>query len=242
MQGLKSMNAQVMTDSQEIKAHTVSKRFAHAGNWLAKNWYRLLVHIGALLPLIVLVWDFYNASMINPIQEATLRTGKTALVLLVLSLACTPINIVFGIKETLKVRRALGLYAFMYASIHFAIFVSLDYGFNPDLLLEAIFEKRFALAGFAAGLIMLPLAITSFKWFQKKMGKKWKRLHRLVYIAGLIAIVHYTWLVKSDIRVPLTYGAVVVLLLVLRISNVKKFAISLRQRVRRGIVNRRSLT
>ncbi|MCK4976213.1 MAG: ferric reductase-like transmembrane domain-containing protein, partial [Anaerolineales bacterium] len=107
----------------------------------------------------------------NPIQAVTLRTGKTALVLLVLTLAVTPINTLFGFRQLLKVRRALGLYTFLYISIHFAIFIGLDYVFDLELILEAIFEKRFALIGFITGLIMLPLALTSTRWWMKRLGK-----------------------------------------------------------------------
>ena len=136
-----------------------------------------------------------------------------ALVFLVLSLACTPIYTLFGFKPALKVRRALGLYAFFYASLHFLTFVGLDYQFDIGLLKEAIFEKRYALVGFAAFLILIPLAVTSTKGWMRRLGKKWKHLHKLIYLAGLLAVVHYIWLVKSDIRVPLEYALVVVLLL-----------------------------
>ncbi len=144
---------------------------------------QFFVHIGSLAPMVILVWDFYNNNLtFNPIQEATLRTGKTALVLLVLSLACTPMNTLFGWRGVLRVRRPLGLYAFFYASVHFLIFVGLDYGFDPNLILEAIFEKRYALVGFLAGLILLGLAITSTKGWQRRLkrtGKSYTNLSML---------------------------------------------------------------
>jgi len=185
--------------------------------------FQIAVHIGSLIPLSLLLWDYFADNLtVNPIQDITFRTGKAALVLLVLSLACTPLNTVFGFKPALKVRRALGLYAFLYVCLHFLTFVGLDYGFDLGLIYEAIFEKRYALVGFAAFLILLSLAITSTQGWMKRLGKNWKRLHRLVYLAGLLAVVHYVWLVKSDIREPLTYGAVVGLLLVARIPVFKK--------------------
>ena len=189
---------------------------------LRKNWLRILVHSGALLPLAVLAWDYWQGGLsVNPIQDVTLRTGKYALVLLVLSLACTPINTVFGYKPVLRLRRPLGLYAFMYVGLHLLIFVGLDYGFDPALIREAILEKRYALVGFTAFLILLPLAVTSTKGWMRRLGRLWKRLHRWVYLAALMAVLHFVWLVKSDIREPLLYGAVVVLLLVLRIPRVR---------------------
>lgn len=187
------------------------------------HWLRLLTHIAALTPLALLIWDYsQNQLTVNPIQEITLRTGKCALVLLVLSLACTPINKLFGYRQVLPLRRPLGLYAFLYVCLHFLTFVWLDYGLDLGLIWQELAEKRYVLAGFAAFLILLPLAITSTRGWMRRLGKDWKRLHRLVYVAALLAVLHYVWLVKSDIREPLLYGAVVVLLLVLRMPRVRK--------------------
>ncbi len=208
---------------------------------LSGNWLRVLVHFGALLPLAILLWDFWqNRLTVNPIQEITLRTGKSALVLLVLALACTPINSVFGFKPVLRLRRPLGLYAFMYASFHFLTFVGLDYGFDPELIREAILEKRYALVGFATFLILLPLAATSTKGWMRRLGRHWKRLHRGVYLAGLLAVLHFVWLVKSDIREPLLYGGVVVLLLVLRISGIRRGISRWRSWLKRAIFQKSS--
>lgn len=191
--------------------------------------FQIFVHFAALAPLVLLLFDAWRDNLtVNPIQEATFRTGKTALVLLVLSLACTPLNTVFHFRQALKVRRPLGLYAFLYASIHFFIFVGLDYTFDIELLKGAIFEKRYALVGFAAFLVLLPLAITSTKGWMRRLGKKWKQLHNLIYLAGILVVIHYVWLVKTDIRVPLLYGLLVVLLLILRVPAVRKRASNLR--------------
>lgn len=187
-----------------------------------RNWLLVLTHIGAVLPLGFLLWDWYSGNLTaNPIQATTLRTGKSALVLLVLSLACTPLNTLFGLRQVLPLRKWLGLYSFFYASVHFLIFIGLDYGFNVVLLKEAIFEKRYALVGFLAGLILLLLALTSTRGWMRRLGKRWKQLHRLVYLAGVLAVVHYVWLVKSDIRVPLLYAAIVIFLLLLRLPRVR---------------------
>jgi sulfoxide reductase heme-binding subunit YedZ len=190
--------------------------------WLRTRWLRLLVHIGALLPLAWTVWQYWQGMfLVDPVREITTRTGKTALILLVLTLLCTPLQTLFGFKEGLRARRTLGLYTFLYVSLHFATFVGLDYGFDLALLQEAIFAQRYVLAGFAAGLILLALAITSTRGWQRRLGRNWKRLHRLIYLAGVLAVVHFAWLVK-DLREPLRYGLVVALLLVLRIPWVRR--------------------
>lgn len=199
--------------------------------------FQVAVHVGALFPLAWLIWDWTQGNLsFNPIQDITFRTGKSALIMLILSLACTPLNTVFGFRQALRVRRALGLYAFMYVGLHFLTFVGLDYGFDWTLLKEAIFEKRYALVGFTAFLILLPLAITSTKGWMRRLKRRWKRLHQLVYVAALLAIVHYVWLVKSDVRKPLAYGAVVVLLLIARLPAVRSSAADLRHRLRQRSV------
>lgn len=189
--------------------------------------FQILVHAGSLVPLARIIWDYFTDNLTaNPIQDITFRTGKAALVLLVLSVACTPLNTVFGFREALKVRRALGLYSFLYVCLHFVIFLVdnalVDYAIDLELLREAIFEKRFALMGLATFLTLLPLALTSTKGWQKRLGKTWRDLHRWVYLAVILAVVHFVWLVKSDIREPLAYGAVAVMLLVLRIPAVRR--------------------
>jgi sulfoxide reductase heme-binding subunit YedZ len=192
----------------------------------------MLVHAGSLAPLAVLIWDaFTNNLTANPIQAATLRTGKTALVLLILSLAATPVNTILGFREALRVRRPLGLYAFFYASIHFLIFIGLDYTFDWSLIRNALFEKRYAVVGFAAFLILLPLALTSTQGWQRRLKKRWKSLHKLVYLAALLVIVHFVWLVKADIREPLLYGALVGLLLLMRLPPIRRWVSQVRYRL-----------
>ena len=209
--------------------------------WLRRAWLSILTHVGALLPLARLIWNFFHDQLTaNPIQYITFQTGKSALVLLVLALACTPLNTIFELKRVVGLRKTLGLYAFLYATLHFLTFVGLDYQFDPELLKEAIFKKRYALVGFAAFLSLLPLAITSSKGWMRRLGKNWKRLHRLIYLAALLAVIHFVWLVKSDIREPLAYGAVVLLLLALRLKAIRKALVDLRERVaaRRRSYNR----
>ena len=183
---------------------------------------RTLIHILALLPLVILVWDFTQGRLtVNPIQEIQLRTGKYALIFLVLTLSCTPLNILFGFKSVLRLRRALGLYSFMYASLHLFNFIVLDYGFNLDLMLSDISGKRFVFAGLAAFLILSLLAATSLRSSVSRLGRNWHRLHWLVYVAAILSVTHFLWQVKADIREPLIYGILVALLLVIRIPYIK---------------------
>lgn len=188
-------------------------------------WLQILTHIAALLPLAILAWDFTQDQLTaNPIQEITLRTGTYSLVLLVLSLACTPVGTVFGLKWVLPLRRTLGLYGLMYASLHFLNFIGLDYGFDFNLLREDVFGKGYIWVGFVALLVLLPVAVTSTKGWVKRLGRNWERLHWLVYPAALLSVAHFVLLVKVDMREPLLYGTVVVLLLIVRIPSVRKVA------------------
>ena len=199
---------------------------------------KLITHIGALLPLALLIWDFNQGQLgADPIREITLRTGKTAITLLVLSLAITPFKIWFGWKQLHPLRKLLGLYAFLYVVLHLLIFVGLDYGLDLELISEAIFEKPYALVGLSAFLILLPLAATSTRWAMRKMGKNWTRLHRWVYLAGVLAVLHYILLVKNAYTSPFLYGTILALLLLTRVKPVKQAIL----RYRRKLEGRRSI-
>jgi sulfoxide reductase heme-binding subunit YedZ len=191
---------------------------------------QIAAHLASWIPLVWLLWDFWQGNIgPDPIREATLRTGKAALILLVASLACTPVNIVFRYKPVLKLRRPLGLYSFMYASIHFAIFIGVDYFFNFELIKDALFEKRYALVGLVAGLILLALAVTSTVGWQRRLKKNWKRLHKFVYAAGILAVLHFIWLVKQGVLEPWIWAGVVFVLLLLRYKPIKQRVLKLSQ-------------
>ncbi len=190
---------------------------------LRRHAPQIIIHIAALLPLAILAWNFtQNQLTVNPIQEITLRTGTYSLVLLVLSLACTTINRVFGLKLVLPLRRPLGIYGFMYAGLHFLNFIGLDYRFDLNLLREDVFGKAYIWVGLVALLVLLPVTITSTRGWVTRLGRNWVRLHWLVYPAALLSVAHFLLLVKADIREPLLYGAVVVLLLIARLPPVRK--------------------
>jgi sulfoxide reductase heme-binding subunit YedZ len=189
---------------------------------LKAGWLQIVTYGGALLPWLVLVWEIWQGQlMVDPVKEITTRTGKTALILLILSLACSPVNTILGFKWVLRLRRPLGLTAFLYVGLHFLTFLGLDYGFDLHLIRQDILDQRYVLVGLAAGLLLLALAITSTKGWQKRLGKNWKRLHRLVYVASVVDIVHFSWLTK-DLREPLRYGGVVAFLLMVRVPAIKR--------------------
>ncbi len=190
---------------------------------------RIAIHVIGIFPLAKLLFDYFTDNLtINPIQYLEQRTGFAAITILVLSVATTPLRTVFNWREPSKHRRALGLYAFFYAALHVIIFTAIDYGFNLNLLVEATFEKRYTLVGSITFVLLLLLAITSFKWWMKKLGKNWKRLHKLVYLIAPLAVLHFAWARKGDIFTlqgnviqPLIYGIIVLLLLGLRLPPVK---------------------
>jgi sulfoxide reductase heme-binding subunit YedZ len=191
---------------------------------------RVTGHIGALIPLALLIYDYYFGLLsADFIREITLRTGKAAIILLILSLAITPLNTLFGWKTLHSLRRIFGVYAFMYVALHLTIFVYLDYGLSWPLIREAIFEKRYALVGFAAFLILLPLALTSTRWSMKKLGKKWTTLHKWVYLAGILAVLHYILLVKNAYTQPFVLAVILGVLLTLRIGPIKQWVIRQRR-------------
>lgn len=188
-----------------------------------KRLLRLGYHAVGLFPLAWLIFDFWFGLLgPEPIRAMILRTGKAAIILLTLSLACTPANIIFGWKDAVTVRRALGLYAFLYVCLHLLIFVWLDYGFMMQLVVEEIVRRRYAVVGFLAFLTLVPLALTSTKGWQKRLGKRWISLHKLVYLTGVLAVIHYIWLVKNAYTQPLIFAAIIGFLLLVRLDPIKR--------------------
>lgn len=201
---------------------------------------QIIMHIGAMYPLTRLFFDLLTDNLsANPIQDMQQRTGRAAITLLILSLAASPLNTVFGWKDPLKRRRALGLYAFMYATIHMLIFVDLDYGLAWSLIVPTIIEKPYMLVGVTTFLLLIPLAVTSFDVWKVRLGRNWKRLHTTIYFIAPLAVLHYAWAKKGsffdlagDIGRPLLYALVLVILLILRIPPVRRALASLWTRLR----------
>ena len=198
----------------------------------SKNWkdlkkplasiLHLAVHIGSAIPLAVGLWDFWQRNLgANPILEITHRTGKTAILLLILSLAVSPLRQLLKWNQINKLRRPLGLWAGFYAGIHFSIYVVLDYGFQWKALIANSLSNFFIWFGFTTGLILLLLSITSITYFLKKMGKNWKKLHRFVYAAGILAALHFILAVKPGVLRPWPYALAMGLLLIYRLPPVQ---------------------
>jgi len=180
---------------------------------------KLVVFINALIPLVLLLWDLYHKRVgPNPIEFATRTTGMLTLVFLCLALAVTPLRRIFGANKLVKFRRMLGLFAFFYGTLHLLTYVWFDRQFQFWSTVQDIGRRPFILIGMTAFVLMVPLAITSTNRMVKRIGgKRWARLHRLVYFAAVAGVVHFWMLVKADTSVPLTFGFVVVFLLGYRV-------------------------
>lgn len=202
-------------------------------------WLQIAVHVIGWLPLAKIILDFATNNLtINPIQEIEQRLGRIAVYFLVATLTVTPFYTVTGRGAVLPRRRALGLYSFFYASLHILIFLGLDYGFNFSQIFPLLIGKLYLIVGVLAFSLLLPLAVTSFDYFIRRMGRNWKRLHWLIYPAGLVVILHYALSLKGDlfrlrgnITQPLIWGLVILLLLVLRLSPVRRWISSTRRKV-----------
>ena len=201
---------------------------------------QILTHLTAWALVAWLVFDYFTGRLtINPIQAATQRLGKYALIFLTLTLANTPVRIISGYRPLLKARRTMGLYSFFFAAAHFLMFVGVDYHFNFGLLLPDIVSKKYVWVGLPAFLILSALAVTSTNGWKRRLRKNWKHLHRLVYAAGVLVILHYAWAKKGDlfslrgdIQQPLAFGVLILILLLLRIPAIRKWSAGLRDRFR----------
>lgn len=202
------------------------------------TWLQLVIHILGWLPLVWIFYDYFTGGLsVNPIQDIEQRSGRIGVYFLIATLACTPFNSLFGWPEFLKRRRALGLYAFMYISLHVLVFAGLDYGFNPSQLLALITQKLYLLVGTIALLMLIPLAVTSFDYFIRQMDRNWKRLHWLIYPAAILSVLHYAlaqkgnlFALRGNIFKPFLLGIFLILLLGLRIPSVQKWVKGMRQK------------
>ena len=176
---------------------------------------KLLLFINGLVPLTLLLVDVYQKRVgANPLEFVTRTTGMLALVFLLLTLAVSPIRSVFRLNVLIKFRRMLGLFAFFYALLHLLTYIAFDRYFNIKSVPADIVSRPFIAIGMAAFFLMVPLAITSTNKMVKRLGgKRWNQLHKLVYVAGIAGVLHFWLLVKSDTRLPLTFGFIVLLLL-----------------------------
>jgi sulfoxide reductase heme-binding subunit YedZ len=183
-------------------------------------WLKPGLYVGAMAPLASILFRASQGALsANPIAEVMNELGLTALVLLVASLACTPARHLFGWTWPPRIRRDLGLLAFFYVVLHFLTYLLLDQTVDLAAILEDIAERPFITVGFVAFLLLVPLALTSTKASVRRLGyQRWYRLHQLVYLAGVLAVVHFFWRVKIDLTQPLLYGLVLASLLAVRLA------------------------
>jgi methionine sulfoxide reductase heme-binding subunit len=186
-------------------------------------WKQPMLKVGVfgacLIPLAVLAGQALTHNLgANPIDEITDQTGIWTLRLLLITLAVTPARRLTGWNRLIQLRRMLGLFAFFYGSLHFVTYIWLDQFFAIEDIVADVMERPFITVGFASFTLLIPLAVTSTTAMIKRLGgRRWQRLHRLVYAIAIGGVVHYLWLVKADIRQPLLYGGILAVLLVYRL-------------------------
>jgi sulfoxide reductase heme-binding subunit YedZ len=190
--------------------------------WLRANWHRVLAHGAGLITLVWLGLDYLTEEDIYTFNRTVmLRTGSAGLLLLVASFACTPIGRLFNWPRPLQIRRALGLYGFLYIVLHVWNYAVWESGLDWELIARDLEERRAMTVGLLALLALIPLAATSTRGWQRRLGKRWRQLHRLVYLAVPLSVWHYLWLERDIITVPVIFAVIVGVLLVLRVSTVR---------------------
>jgi sulfoxide reductase heme-binding subunit YedZ len=199
---------------------------------LNSKWSKPLVFLLCLLPLASLGWRALHGELTaNPIEFITHATGDWTLRFLIITLSVTPFRKILQLPELIRFRRMLGLFAFFYACLHFTTYIWLDKFFDLSEVWKDIAKRKYITVGFAGFLLLIPLAVTSTaRWIRRLGGKRWQMLHRLIYFSAALGVIHYYWLVKSAVITPLTYGAIVAVLLLWRlfasISKKKQLRVS----------------
>ncbi len=185
---------------------------------LSGKWMKVAVFALCLAPALLLVWKGFNGGLgANPIEFITHATGDWTLRFLAITLAVTPLRKLFQLPELVRFRRMLGLFAFFYVCLHLMTYVWLDKFFSWREIVKDVVKRPFITAGFTAFVLLVPLAVTSTAgWIRRLGGRRWQLLHRLIYLSAVAGVIHYYWLVKSDIRLPVFYAVVIGLLLACR--------------------------
>jgi len=181
-------------------------------------WLKPAVLTGALVPIAAILLRAWRQELgPDPIAQALNQLGLIALIFLVAALVCTPLKAILGWSWPMRLRRMLGLLAFFYALLHVLTYTALDQGFDWRAIAADVVKRKFIFVGFSAFVLLLPLAATSTNWAVKRLGYlRWKQLHRLAYVAPALAVLHFVWRVKRDVREPVTYGIVLATLLLAR--------------------------
>jgi sulfoxide reductase heme-binding subunit YedZ len=184
------------------------------------RYFKPVIFLACLAPLASLAWHGFHAELgANPIEAITHFTGTCTLVFLLITLSVTPLRKLTRQYWLIDLRRMFGLFAFFYGCLHLTTYVWLDKFFDVHEMLADIAKRRFITAGLAGFVLMIPLALTSTKgWIRRLGGKRWQALHRLIYLSAAAGVIHYIWLVKADLRSPLRYAFVLLVLLGYRIA------------------------
>ena len=187
------------------------------------KYVKPVVFIICLLPLAAIVYAAFTGGLgANPVEEITHITGEWGLNFLLITLAVSPLRYLSGWNKLVNFRRMLGLFAFFYVCLHFLTYLVFDQFFDLAAIIDDIAKRPYITVGFLALVILIPLAITSTKAMMRRLGKRWQSLHKLAYFAAILGVLHYVWLVKADLLVPLIYAAILSILLVLRAPIAKK--------------------
>jgi sulfoxide reductase heme-binding subunit YedZ len=189
--------------------------------FLLTKWAKALVFASGLLPLVFLGFRALNGRLTaNPVEFLQHFTGDWTLRFLIITLAITPLRKLLNLPELIRFRRMLGLFGFFYVCLHFLTYIGPDQAFNLAGMWKDVEKRRYITVGFAGFVLLIPLAITSTKgWIRRLGGKRWQTLHRAVYISAICGVIHYYWLVKSDVRKPVFYGVLVGALLLWRLAD-----------------------
>ncbi|MEX0691717.1 MAG: protein-methionine-sulfoxide reductase heme-binding subunit MsrQ, partial [Gemmatimonadales bacterium] len=182
----------------------------------------LVVAVAGLVPAARILRDWLMGRFTDPVDEITLRTGWWALFFLTATLAISPVRRITGWNALIRQRRTLGLLAFTYATLHFSTYIVLDQFFGWSFILEDIAERPYITVGFTAWLLLLPMALTSTRGWIRRLGKRWIALHALIYLIAGLAVLHFSWLVKADLREPTIFGLVLAALLAVRLLRKRR--------------------
>ena len=188
---------------------------------LTRKWFKPVVFLACLSPLGFLAARAYKGQLsANPVEFVQHFTGDWTLRFLLITLAVTPLRRLLNLPDLIRLRRMLGLFAFLYVCLHFLTYLGPDQAFDLHGMWKDVAKRPFITVGFLGFVLLIPLALTSTKnWIRRLGGKRWQALHRLIYVTAICGVAHYYWLVKSDHRLPLLYGAILAVLLLYRLAS-----------------------
>lgn len=188
---------------------------------LTSKWTKVVVFLACLIPLGIIIWHILNHDFdANPPQLIEHATGDWTIRFLVFTLAVTPLRKILQMPQLIRFRRMIGLFAFFYVCLHFITYIWLDKFFSWSAIWDDLHKRTYIIAGFTGFVLLIPLAITSTAgWIRRLGGKNWQMLHRLIYVSATAGVIHYYWLVKSDVRKPLLYAFLVGILLAWRLGS-----------------------